>query len=92
MFASIIGPVDGVRCLSKEAMNQARREQWRGIDVVMSVENALRLGFLLPTEWCPLGRARLLRYGAVWRVTSVGQSRTGACVRVHPQPLLARAL
>lgn len=36
-------------------MNQARREQWRGMDVVMGVENALGLGFLLPTEWCPLG-------------------------------------
>jgi CubicO group peptidase (beta-lactamase class C family) len=55
MFASMIGPVDGVRCLSPTAMNPARREQWRGLDVVMGVENAVGLGFLLPTEWCPLG-------------------------------------
>src|SRR5262249_33645382 len=55
MFAAIIGRVDGVRCLSAEAMNRARREQWRGLDVVMGVENAMGLGFLLPTEWCPLG-------------------------------------
>jgi CubicO group peptidase (beta-lactamase class C family) len=55
MFASMIGAVDGVRCLSPAAMNRARREQWRGLDVVMGVENAVGLGFLLPTEWCPLG-------------------------------------
>jgi CubicO group peptidase (beta-lactamase class C family) len=55
MFASIIGPVDGVRCLSSQAMNRARLEQWRGLDVVMGVENAVGLGFLLPSEWCPLG-------------------------------------
>jgi CubicO group peptidase (beta-lactamase class C family) len=55
MFAAMIGRVDGVRCLSARAMNVARREQWRGPDVVMGVENALGLGFLLPTDWCPLG-------------------------------------
>jgi CubicO group peptidase (beta-lactamase class C family) len=55
MFASMIGPVDGVRCLSSEAMNRARLEQWRGLDVVMGVENAVGLGFLLPSDWCPLG-------------------------------------
>jgi CubicO group peptidase (beta-lactamase class C family) len=55
MFASIIGAVDGVRCLSSAAVDRARHEQWRGLDVVMGVENALGLGFLLPTEWCPLG-------------------------------------
>jgi len=55
MFASMIGPVDGVRCLSSKAMNRARLEQWRGIDMVMGVENAVGLGFLLPTDWCPLG-------------------------------------
>jgi hypothetical protein len=53
MFAAIIGTVDGVRCLSLAAMDRARHEQWRGFDVVMGVENALGLGFLLPTEWCP---------------------------------------
>ena len=26
-----------------------------GHGLVMGVENALGLGFLLPTEWCPLG-------------------------------------
>ena len=35
MFASMIGPVEGFRSLSEEAMNQTRREQWRGRDVVM---------------------------------------------------------
>jgi len=57
MFAAMIGPIDGVRLLSWEAMNQARLERWRGLDVVMGVENAVGLGFLLPTEWCPLGGA-----------------------------------
>jgi CubicO group peptidase (beta-lactamase class C family) len=55
MFASMIGPVDGVRCLSSQAMSRACLEQWRGLDVVMGVENAVGLGFLLPSEWCPLG-------------------------------------
>ena len=55
MFASMIGEMGGFRCLSVDAMNRARREQWRGMDVVMGVKNALGLGFLLPTEWCPLG-------------------------------------
>ena len=55
MFAATIGPIDGVRLLSPEAMNRARLERWRGFDVVMGVENAVGLGFLLPTEWCPLG-------------------------------------
>jgi CubicO group peptidase (beta-lactamase class C family) len=55
MFASMIGTVDGVRCVSPAAMNRARCEQWNGLDVVMGVENALGLGFLLPTEWYPLG-------------------------------------
>jgi CubicO group peptidase (beta-lactamase class C family) len=54
MFASIIGAVDGVRCLSSAAVDRARHVQWRGLDVVMGAENALGLGFLLPTEWCPL--------------------------------------
>jgi len=36
-------------------MNRARLERWRGLDVVMGVENAVGLGFLLPSEWCPLG-------------------------------------
>ena len=55
MFAATIGPIDGVRLLSPEAMNRARLERWRGFDVVMGVENAVELGSLLPTEWCPLG-------------------------------------
>jgi CubicO group peptidase (beta-lactamase class C family) len=55
MFAATIGRVDGIRCLSSEAMNRARLEQWRGLDAVMGVENAVGLGFLLPTAWCPLG-------------------------------------
>jgi CubicO group peptidase (beta-lactamase class C family) len=55
MFASTLVPVDGIRCLSWEGMNLARREQWRGPDVVMGVDNAVGLGFLLPTQWCPLG-------------------------------------
>ena len=55
MFAAIIGPVDGFRCLSPVAMERARAEQWRGLDAVMGVENAMGLGFLLPSQRCPLG-------------------------------------
>jgi len=55
MFASMIGPVDGVRCLSSQAVDRARLEQWRGVDVVTGVANAVGLGFLLPSERCPLG-------------------------------------
>lgn len=55
MFASMLGPVDGIQCLSSDGMNRACREQWRGRDAVMGVENAVGLGFLLPTSWCPLG-------------------------------------
>jgi len=57
MFAAMIGPIDGVQFLSREAMDQARLERWRGLDLVMGVENAVGLGFLLPTEWRPLGGA-----------------------------------
>ena len=54
MFAAMIGAIDGVRLLSPEDMDRAQLEQWRGLDVVMRV-NAVGLGFLLPTEWCPPG-------------------------------------
>ena len=37
------------------ALSRARREEWRGLDAVMGVENAVGLGFLLPSGWCPLG-------------------------------------
>jgi CubicO group peptidase (beta-lactamase class C family) len=57
MFAAIIGSVNGVRCLSPEAMERARAQQWRGLDAVMGVENAMGLGFPLPSERCPLGGA-----------------------------------
>jgi CubicO group peptidase (beta-lactamase class C family) len=55
IFAATIGTIDGVRLLSPLGMNRARAEQWRGLDEVMGIENALGLGLLLPTEWCPLG-------------------------------------
>ncbi|HET6414385.1 MAG TPA: serine hydrolase domain-containing protein [Anaeromyxobacter sp.] len=55
VFGSMIGSIDGTRCLSPQAVDGARGEQWRGRDLVMGVENAMRLGFLLPSEWCPLG-------------------------------------
>lgn len=57
IFAASIGAIDGVQLLSAPAMNRARAQQWRGFDEVMGVENALGLGYLLPTESCPLGRS-----------------------------------
>jgi CubicO group peptidase (beta-lactamase class C family) len=89
MFASMIGEVDGVRCLSSHAMNRARQDQWRGFDVVMGVENALGLGFLLPAEWCPLGGARLVWHRGIWRHSRLGKSRVGIGFRVHSEPLRA---
>ena len=55
IFAASIGAIDGVQLLSGPAMNRARAQQWRGFDEVMGVENALGLGYLLPTELGPLG-------------------------------------
>ena len=55
IFAATINTIDGIRLLSSLGMNRARAEQWRGRDEVMGIENALGLGLLLPTEWCPLG-------------------------------------
>jgi CubicO group peptidase (beta-lactamase class C family) len=55
IFAATFSTINGVRLLSSSSMNRARREAWRGLDLVMGVENALGLGFLLPTERCPLG-------------------------------------
>jgi CubicO group peptidase (beta-lactamase class C family) len=55
IFAATINTIDGIRLLSSLGMNRARAEQWRGQDEVMGIENALGLGLLLPTEWCPLG-------------------------------------
>ena len=57
IFAATIGSIDGVLLLSREAMDQVRLERWRGLDLVMGVENAVGLGFLLPSDWCPLGGA-----------------------------------
>lgn len=51
----MIGTVDGVRCLSLDAMNRALIEQWRGLDAVFGEENAPGLGFLLPAGSRPLG-------------------------------------
>jgi len=55
IFAATISTIGGVRLLSPSGMNRARAEQWRGRDEVMGIENAVGLGFLLPTAWCPLG-------------------------------------
>jgi CubicO group peptidase (beta-lactamase class C family) len=55
IFAATIATIDGTRLLSPSTMDRAREEQWRGFDEVMGVENALGLGYLLPTETCPLG-------------------------------------
>ena len=58
---------------------RARAEQWRGRDEVMGIENALGLGFLLPSEWCPLGGSG--SYGTA----GLGGSRGWA----HPELSLA---
>ena len=55
IFAATMDTIDGTRLLTSLGINRARAEQWRGRDEVMGIENALGLGLLLPTEWCPLG-------------------------------------
>jgi CubicO group peptidase (beta-lactamase class C family) len=57
IFAALIGEVDGVRLLSAEAMENARRERVRGPDLAAAAmtESALGLGFNLPSQDRPLG-------------------------------------
>jgi CubicO group peptidase (beta-lactamase class C family) len=57
IFAALIGPVDGLRLLSRTAMERARTEHVRGSDLasVAVGETALGLGFVLPTADRPLG-------------------------------------
>ena len=57
IFAALIGEVDGVRLISAQAMENARREQVRGPDLAAAAmtESALGLGFNLPTAGRPLG-------------------------------------
>ena len=79
IFAATIDTIDGIHLLSSLGMNRARAEQWRGRDEVMGIENALGLGFLLPSEWCPLGGQG--SYG----IAGLGGSRGWA----HPELSLA---
>lgn len=55
-----------------------RKERWRGFDVVIGVENAMGLGFLLPTEWCPPGGRD--SFGAAG-FPDFGQNRAGPANR-----------
>jgi len=57
IFAAVIGAVDGVKLLSTNAMENARREQVRGPDLtaIAMTESAMGLGFNLPTTARPLG-------------------------------------
>jgi CubicO group peptidase (beta-lactamase class C family) len=57
IFAAVIGTVEGVKLLSTNAMENARREQVRGPDLaaIGMTESAIGLGFNLPTTARPLG-------------------------------------
>jgi len=49
------GSIDGVRLLSREAIERARAEQVHGKDQVLPLTTRLALGFFLPTREEPLG-------------------------------------
>jgi CubicO group peptidase (beta-lactamase class C family) len=49
------GEIDGVRLLSRDAIERARAEQVNGFDRVLPLTTRLALGFFLPTEEEPLG-------------------------------------
>jgi CubicO group peptidase (beta-lactamase class C family) len=49
------GAIDGVRLLSREAIEHARAEQVQGKDQVLPLTTRLALGFFLPTDVEPLG-------------------------------------
>jgi len=49
------GELDGVRLLSREAIDLARSEQCTGEDQVLPLPTRLSLGFFLPTDGEPLG-------------------------------------
>jgi len=54
MFAAMIGSIEGVQLLSREALDHARLERWRGLDLVM--------GSKTPSAWaffCQLNGVRL---------------------------------
>jgi CubicO group peptidase (beta-lactamase class C family) len=49
------GAIDGVRLLSREAIERARTEQVNGKDEVLPMPTRLGLGFFLPTDEEPVG-------------------------------------
>jgi CubicO group peptidase (beta-lactamase class C family) len=49
------GAIDGVRLLSREAIERARTEQVNGKDEVLPLTTRLALGFFLPTDEESLG-------------------------------------
>lgn len=52
------GVFDGVRLLSREAIDRARAEQVDGPDLVLPLRTRLALGYFLPTDEEPLGPNR----------------------------------
>jgi CubicO group peptidase (beta-lactamase class C family) len=54
-YASLIGEVDGFRSLSPETVADAVKEQAGGIDRVTLTPNRVGSGFMLPTDFMPLG-------------------------------------
>jgi hypothetical protein len=59
------------------------------IDVVMGVENAMGLGFLLPTEWCPLGGPGSFGTAGFGGSRAWANPELGLAFAYHAEPLLA---
>ncbi|MEU3088994.1 serine hydrolase domain-containing protein [Streptomyces massasporeus] len=50
LYASLIGPVDGVRLLAPGTLTSATEEQVSGVDQVMITPSRFSSGYMLPTE------------------------------------------
>jgi CubicO group peptidase (beta-lactamase class C family) len=59
LYAACIGPVDGIRLLDEATVDEARREQSRGPDLVLvdRDEVANGLGFMMPDDVVPMAGA-----------------------------------
>ena len=55
LYAALLGELDGVRLLSPETVAAATREQAAGPDRVLMVPSRYASGYMLPTEFSPLG-------------------------------------
>jgi CubicO group peptidase (beta-lactamase class C family) len=53
LYASLLGPVDGVLTLRPETVANATRRRVRGADAVLMIETSFGLGYMLPPSLAP---------------------------------------